>query len=91
MHKSCMATLKPGIVLVFMVVTTLMLVSSAEARLSDHESSFMPRKINSGHLLRELGYDGSRLEYHRRRFTQGAGPLRVTPAGPDPLHNNVHV
>uniref|UniRef100_A0A2C9UE58 Uncharacterized protein n=1 Tax=Manihot esculenta TaxID=3983 RepID=A0A2C9UE58_MANES len=86
-----MATLKPGIVLVFMVVTTLMLVSSAEARLSDHESSFMPRKINSGHLLRELGYDGSRLEYHRRRFTQGADPQRQTPGGPNPHHNNEHV
>ncbi|KAG8637172.1 CLAVATA3/ESR (CLE)-related protein 5-like [Manihot esculenta] len=87
MHKRCMATLKPSLVLVFIVVTTLMLVASAEAPLPHHESSFIPRKMDSGRILRELGYDGSRLEHHRMRFMQGADPQRESPGGPDPQHH----
>ncbi|XP_050220268.1 CLAVATA3/ESR (CLE)-related protein 5-like [Mercurialis annua] len=76
------------LVLVFVFVT-LTLVTTSHARLTRTKLySSMRKKIDVRVILRELGYDDSRLEYYNhRRWLQGAEPDRVSPGGPDPQHH----
>lgn len=80
-----MATLLKTRVFLLSLVITLMLVPSSDARLSCKLA--VSKKFDNHHILRELGYDGSKIEYHRRRWMLGAAPERVSPGGPDPQHH----
>ncbi|KAK0599915.1 hypothetical protein LWI29_009811 [Acer saccharum] len=60
--------------------------ASSEARLS-HQFSTLPEKIDSKLILRQLGYDVSKLENYGGRRMLNSDPQRVAPGGPDPQHH----
>ncbi|KAJ0017697.1 hypothetical protein Pint_10454 [Pistacia integerrima] len=58
------------------VVTNLEVVQGYQGR------KVMQKRIDSRSILRELGYNLSKLKYNRRDSTG-----RISPGGPDPHHN----
>lgn len=81
-----MASLSKLNLLFVLIVMSSMLVASSEARLS-HQFSVLPEKINSKLILRQLGYDVSKLENYGGRRMLNSDTQRVAPGGPDPQHH----
>ncbi|WRX11296.1 hypothetical protein QQP08_003783 [Theobroma cacao] len=65
----------------FLAVFFVVLMMSSQAQ------SVAKKTIRSRLLLHELGYDRTKLEYHRQVFALDAGYDRVSPGGPDPEHH----
>lgn len=77
-YRALMASQRPTRVLVIFVIFTILVATKCEAR------SLKEKKIDSGLLLRELGYNKLEVRSYRR---DGANTGRVSPGGPDPAHH----
>ncbi|KDP31777.1 hypothetical protein JCGZ_12238 [Jatropha curcas] len=67
--------------LVLFLIVFMVLMIRSEARVHRKE-------LDSRQLLREMGYTGSKLEYHRRISLLNSDIDRVSPGGPDPEHHS---
>ena len=78
--------MKPKQFIIFLIVVTLFVESSEEARLVPQLST-MDKKNNSKFGLRELINTVRNGQWHGKRSMLGGRLERVSPAGPDPDHH----
>ncbi|XP_038683135.1 CLAVATA3/ESR (CLE)-related protein 5-like [Tripterygium wilfordii] len=77
------------IILVGLIVFSLFLVNSSQARILD-QNNHQNKHINildSHQLLHDLGFDLSKLRNYQRLSQQGVDSDRISPGGPDPHHH----
>lgn len=84
-----MANFKVIKVSLLMLLILSVHVSSLEA-LSYHGRKTMHKRINNSSLLRELGFDLSKMKPNKRRAMTDtdADADRVAPGGPDKMHHD---
>ncbi|OMO74840.1 hypothetical protein CCACVL1_16435 [Corchorus capsularis] len=76
---------KTRLMLLFIMILLMVIMRNSEARPS-HGISTTAKKVDSGAILKKLGYDLSKIAYYRRMLS-GDIPNRVSPGGPDPQHH----
>lgn len=76
---------RPNFPLLFVVILLTVVVSLEAGR--NHGPSMVQKRVESQFILRQMGLDAAKLEYHRKRSMMDAETTRASPGGPDPQHH----